>query len=41
VLWANAGSRVHAMHMTAQGVGQPLILDASHHLAKLAFAGQS
>jgi hypothetical protein len=40
VLWANAGSRVHAMHMTAQGTGRPLILDEGHELSKLAFARQ-
>jgi hypothetical protein len=40
VLWASTGSRVHAMHLSAQGSGQALVLDAGHELAQLAFAGQ-
>jgi hypothetical protein len=41
VLWANVGSRVHAMHMTAQGTGKPLILSEQDELSKLAFARQT
>lgn len=40
VLWANVGSQVHAMHMTAQGHGEALILPEDHELARLAFARQ-
>jgi hypothetical protein len=40
VLWANTGSRVHAMHMAAQADGQALVLSADHELARLAFARQ-
>lgn len=40
VLWANAGSQVHAMHMAAQGSGEALVLPEDHELARLAFARQ-
>ena len=40
VLWANVGSRVHAMHMRAQADGGALILDEEDELSKLAFARQ-
>jgi hypothetical protein len=40
VLWANAGSRVHADHMAARADGGALVLPAEHELAQLAFARQ-
>jgi hypothetical protein len=40
VLWANVGSQVHAMHMSAQGRGEALVLPGDHELARLAFARQ-
>jgi Family of unknown function (DUF6424) len=41
VLWANAGSQVHAQHMTARESGAALVLPADHELAQLAFARQA
>lgn len=40
VLWANTGSRVHAMHLSAQGQGEALVLPGDHEMARQAFAGQ-
>lgn len=40
VLWANAGSQVHARHMAAVSRGSALVLDGDHELARLAFARQ-
>lgn len=41
VLWASIGSELHARHMTAASHGQSYILDASHPLARQAFARQT
>jgi hypothetical protein len=40
VLWASAGSEVHARHLAAVADGGALILDEDHELARLAFARQ-
>lgn len=40
VLWAASGSRLHADHLRAAGEGRPLVLDADHEIARLAFRRQ-
>lgn len=40
VLWASAGSPLHAAHMAARASGNALVLDPGHEVARLAFARQ-